>query len=322
VAAEVPSEAVVRASPDRNQAESWTFVLEAMAIPHRVVPTEAGYAVMVPPQMVAPAIAALDAQDKEATEPPLSSEVAAPDHGPSYVGVAMSITLLAFFVVAGPRAGGDALGWFRRGSAVAEAIVRNHEIWRAITALTLHADIVHVAGNVVATLVFVTALGRWLGGGMALAATLFCGAAGNLLTAYVYRSAHSVVGASTATFAALGVLGGLQFVRRFRMPSVGRMRRALLGIAGALGLLAMLGIGSDMVADAVRVVDVVGPARQPISGRTDVVGHAMGLTFGILAGVLSGFAIKRPVRMLGQGIALAVTVAALVGAWLLAFQVS
>jgi rhomboid protease GluP len=320
VAAEVPSEAVVRASPDRGQAENWTLVLEAMAIPHRVVPTEAGFAVVVPPQMVARAIAALDAQDSEAAEPALSSDTAPPDHGPSFVGVAMSITLVAFFMVAGPRSGHDTLGWFRRGTAVADAIVRNHELWRAITALTLHADVMHVAGNVVATLVFVTALGRWLGGGLALAATLLCGAAGNLLTAYVYGSSHNVVGASTATFAALGVLGGLQFVRRFRMPSVGRMRRALLGIAGALGLLAMLGIGSDAVVDAARVVDVVGPARQPISGRTDVVGHAMGLGFGLVAGVVAGFVLRRPVRALGQGIALAATVLALVGAWLLAFQ--
>ena len=310
----------MRASPDRGQAESWTLVLEAMAIPHRVVPTEVGFAVMVPPKMVAPAIAALDAQDREAAEAPFLRELAPPDHGPSFVGVAMSITLMAFFVVAGPRAGSDAFGWFGRGSAVAESIVRNHEIWRAVTALTLHADIMHVAGNAVASLVFVTALGRWLGGGLALAATLFCGAAGNLVTAYIYRSSHTVVGASTSTFAALGVLGGLQFVRRFRMPSVGRTRRALLGIAGALALLAMLGMGSDTISDATRIVDVIGPARQPTGGHTDVVGHGMGFGFGIAAGVLFGFVLKRPVRLLGQGVALLTTLGALVGAWLLAFH--
>jgi membrane associated rhomboid family serine protease len=296
------------------------LVLEAMAIPNRVVPTDLGFVVMVPPQMVAPAIAALDAQDKEAAEAPKVRETAPPDHGPSYVGVAMSITLIAFFVVAGPRAGGDAAGWFRRGSAIAENIVRHHELWRAVTALTLHADAMHVAGNAVATLVFVTALGRWLGGGVALAATLLCGALGNVLTAYVYGSAHTVVGASTATFAALGVLGGLQFVRRFRMPAVGRMRQALLGVAGALGLLAMLGFGSDLVVDASRAVDVVGPARPAVAGHTDVVGHAMGFGFGMAFGVLSGILLKRPVRLVGQGLALLATVATLVGSWLLAFR--
>jgi rhomboid protease GluP len=297
VAAEVPTEAVVRASPDRGQAESWTLVLEAMAIPHRVVPTDIGFAVMVPPKMVAPAMAALDAQDKEAAEGPLR-EVAPPDHGPSFVGIGIGITLIAFFVVTGPRSGSDLQGWFRQGSAVSEAIVRNHEVWRAVTALTLHADIMHVAGNAVASLVFVTALGRWLGGGLAVLATLLAGFAGNLLTAYIYKTSHNVVGASTSTFGALGVLGGLQLVRRFRVHTVGRLRRALLGIAAALGLLAMLGMGE----------------------RADVVAHATGTGFGVLFGALLGLGVKRPVRNLGQALALSGAVTLLVGAWLLAFR--
>jgi rhomboid protease GluP len=296
VAAEVPTEAVVRASPDRGQAESWTLVLEAMAIPHRVVSTDIGFAVMVPPKMVAPAMAALDAQDKEAAEGP-PREVAPLDHGPSFVGVAMGITLIAFFVVTGPRTGPDLHGWFRHGSAVADAIVRNHEVWRAVTALTLHADAMHVAGNAVASLVFVTALGRWLGGGLALLATLLAGFAGNLLTSYIYTTSHNVVGASTSTFGALGVLCGLQFVRRFRNRTVGRFRRALLGVAAALGLLAMLGMGE----------------------RSDVVAHVTGTVFGILFGVLFGLSIKRPVRAFGQALALLAAGATLAGAWLMAF---
>ena len=297
MAAEVPTEAVVRASPDRGQAESWTLVLEAMAIPHRVVPTDVGFAVMVPPKMVAPAMAALDAQDKEASEEPVH-DMAPPDHGPSYVGMGIGITLVAFFVVAGPRTGPDLQGWFRHGSAVSEAIVRDHEVWRAATALTLHADAMHVAGNAVASLVFVTALGRWLGGGLAVLATLLAGVAGNLLTAYIYKTSHNVVGASTSTFGALGVLGGLQLVRRFRVHSVGRLRRALLGIAAALGLLAMLGMGE----------------------RADVVAHATGTGFGVLFGALLGLGLNRSVRNLGQALALSSAVAILVGAWLLAFR--
>ena len=297
VAAEVPTEAVVRASPDRGQAEGFSLVLEAMAIPHRVVPTETGFAVVVPPRMVAPAIAALDAQDREAAEGP-PRESAVPDHGPSFVGVAMAITIIAFFVVSGPRGGADVQGWFRHGSAVARAIVRDHELWRAVTALCLHADAMHVAGNAVASLVFVTALGRWLGPGLALLVTLLTGAAGNLFTAYLYSTTHNSVGASTSTFGALGVLGGLQFVRRYRDATVGRGRRALLGIAATLGLLAMLGMGE----------------------RSDVVAHAAGLGFGVLSGVFLGFFLKRPVRTLGQGLCLLATVGLLAGAWLLAFR--
>ncbi len=298
VAAEVPTEAVVRASPDRGQAESWTLVLEAMAIPHRVVPTDIGFAVMVPPKMVAPAIAALDAQDKEAEEGPVV-EVAPPDHGPSFVGTGIAVTLIAFFVVTGPLSGPDLAGWFRNGSAVSHAIVSNHEVWRAVTALTLHVDTMHVAGNAIASLLFVSALGRWLGGGLAVLVTLLAGIAGNLLTACIYyKTSHDVVGASTATFGALGVLGGLQLVRRFRPRGVGRFRRALLGIAAALGLLAMLGMGE----------------------RADVVAHATGTGFGVLFGALLGFRLKQPVRALGQALALLSAVAIIAGAWLLAFH--
>ena len=268
-----------------------------MSVPHRVVPSDAGFALMVPPQMVGTAIAALDAQDQETAEGP-PRDAAPPDHGPSFVGAGIGITLLAFYVVAGARTGPDAQGWFRRGSAIADAIVRHHEFWRAVTALTLHSDIMHVTGNVVASLIFVTALGRWLGGGVALLATLLAGSLGNLLTSYIYVTSHNVVGASTSTFGALGVLGGLQFVRRFRMRGVGRKKRALLGIAAALGLLAMLGMGE----------------------RSDVVAHASGLGFGIVFGVLLGVWPKRPLGPIGQALALAATFAIVIGAWLLAFH--
>jgi membrane associated rhomboid family serine protease len=128
--------------------------------------------------------------------------------------------------------------------------------------------------------------------------TLLTGAAGNLFTAYLYSTTHNSVGASTSTFGALGVLGGLQFVRRYRDATVGRGRRALLGIAATLGLLAMLGMGE----------------------RSDVVAHAAGLGFGVLSGVFLGFFLKRPVRTLGQGLCLLATVGLLAGAWLLAFR--
>ena len=89
-----------------------------------------------------------------------------------------------------------------------------------------------------------------------------------------------------------------QFVRRFRLRAVGRLRRAMLGIAAALGLLAMLGMGE----------------------RSDVVAHATGTGFGVLFGALLGLGLKRSVRNLGQALALLSAVAILVGAWLLAFR--
>ena len=295
--AEVPAEAAVRVSPSRDQAEAWDFVLEAVGIPHRVGLAEEGWAVLVPPAQVATALAALDASDQEASEGPVR-EPQAPDHGRSFVGLAAAASIAAVFLVSGPRSGPDDGGWFRVGSGVADQIVHG-QWWRVVTALTLHSDFMHVAGNAVAFIVFLTALGRWLGGGLALFATLLAGAAGNLLTALVYGSPHDVVGASTATFAALGLLGGLQFMRRYSARTVGRFKRAfLLGIAASLGLFAMLGVGE----------------------RSDMLAHATGLGFGLGFGLLWGHFVSRSVKPLGQAICLIATVVAVAGAWLLAFR--
>jgi rhomboid protease GluP len=296
VTAEVPNEAAVRVSPDHAQAEAWDFVLEAVGINHRIALTGEGWAVMVPPPLVAPALAALDAHDQEAEEGPVR-EAQVPDHGRTYVGLAAAVTIAAFFWVSGPRDGADAGGWFRVGSGAAGAIMHG-QWWRAVTALTLHADIMHVTGNAVFLVLFLSALGRWLGGGVALFSTLLAGIAGNLLTALIYGSPHNVVGASTATFAALGLLAGLQFMRRFNVRMVGWRKRAFLAVAASLGLLAMLGTGE----------------------KADMMAHATGLGFGLISGLLLARATRRMRSTTLQGACLLATVVVVAGAWLLAFK--
>lgn len=286
----------MRVSPDRAQAEAWDFVLEALDINHRLALTGEGWAVMVPPPMVATALAALDAHDQETEEGP-AREAQVPDHGRTYVGLAAAATIAAFFWVSGPRDGADAGGWFRVGSGVAGAIMHG-QWWRAVTALTLHADIMHVTGNAVFLVLFLSALGRWLGGGVALFSTLLAGIAGNLLTAAIYGGPHNVVGASTGTFAALGLLAGLQFMRRFNVRMVGWRKRAFLAVAASLGLLAMLGTGE----------------------KADMLAHATGLGFGLIFGILLARPSRRLKSITVQGACLLATVLVVAGAWLLAFK--
>jgi rhomboid protease GluP len=296
VTAEVPSEAAVRVSADHAQAEAWDFVLEAVGVNHRIAPTAEGWAVMVPPPMVSTALAALDAHDEEAEEGPVR-EPQAPDHGRTFVGLAAAVTIAAFFWVSGPRDGADAGGWFRVGSGVAAAMIHG-QWWRAVTALTLHADIMHVTGNAVFLVLFLSALGRWLGGGVAVLSMLLAGIAGNLLTAGIYGSPHNVVGASTATFAALGLLAGLQFMRRFNVRMVGWRKRAFLAVAASLGLLAMLGTGE----------------------KADMLAHATGLGFGLIFGLLLARKTGRMKSAYVQGACLLASVVVVAGAWLLAFR--
>ncbi|HEY0714690.1 MAG TPA: rhomboid family intramembrane serine protease, partial [Polyangia bacterium] len=197
-------------------------------------------------------------------------------------------------------AGRDPGKWFENGSSIAN-LVMNGEPYRAITALSLHSDWGHVAGNAVAALLFVSALGRWMGGGMALLSTLVAGAGGNLLVAWVYRHHHNSVGASTATFAALGILGGLQVVRWLRGgEGIGR-RRAILQVIGAcLGVFAMLGVGDGQ--------------------KVDVLAHLAGLGLGLGVGVAAARTLKFPLSRNLDLLAGLAAGALLSGAWLLAFR--
>jgi rhomboid protease GluP len=287
----VQSEVIIRVADQPGRAESWSFVLEALGIPHRILDTDMGRAIVVDEAVAQKASAALLESDREAVElaPP---EPPAPDTGNSWIGIAVSLGLVAFHFIAEARTD---VPWSAAGSARAEAIV--HGAWyRAVTALTLHADIGHVAGNAAALIIFVSALGRWLGGGVAALLLLFTGFAGNVLNAYLHGGHHDSIGASTAAFGALGILGGLQFVRRYRFTArMDRRRRALTAVAACLGLFAMLGVGQR--------------------AEIDVMAHVTGLGAGLVTGFAAGHLLRRPLRPLVQVLLLLGSAAIVGGCW-------
>ena len=288
----------LRATGNLELLQSWSLVLEALAIPSRIADDGASWALIVADVDRQRAEAALAAYDRDRRELAMERPAPAPDQGFSAAGIAFAVIIGAFFYVTGGREGGDPGGWFARGQAAAERIL-DGEIWRVVTALTLHADTGHVLSNAVAGLVFVTAVGRWLGGGLALFLTLVSGALGNLAVALVYMRQHNSVGASTATFAAVGLLVGLQVVRWMREHRVfGSRRRALSVVAAGLGVFAMLGVGKG----------------------TDVLAHLFGLGAGMLLGFTAGRLVRLPVRP-GVDLGFAALGGLIVaGAWVWAFS--
>src|SRR5262249_41301688 len=115
--------------------------------------------------------------------------------------------LAVFFLVTGPVAGGAR--WFSHGAAVAGLVVMAQP-WRAVPALPLHADSVHVIGNVISGAIFGTGVDRRLGPGASALAILASGFAGNLANALWHArtgsGGHATIGASTAVFGAVGIL--------------------------------------------------------------------------------------------------------------------
>jgi membrane associated rhomboid family serine protease len=104
---------------------------------------------------------------------------------------------------------------------------------------------------------------RYLGGGAAWLAIVASGALGNLANAFLSGPGHRSIGASTAVFAALGLLTAWCWRRGFR-PGASRRERLAPVVAG-IGLLAFTGTGG---------VD------------TDVGAHLTGFVAGFLGGLV------------------------------------
>jgi membrane associated rhomboid family serine protease len=281
-----------RVTPSRRQAEDWALALTAAGIPHKLERTPAGWALIVAwrdEERVASELDAVQSENLVATH----STAAELEYGTTYVGFALAALFLAFYFITGSR--DAAVIWFRAGSASADAILEG-ELWRTVTALTLHADAPHVLGNAVSCVIFVTAVCRTLGPGIGSWLILLAGAVGNAITAYAHGTGHSSVGASTALFGAVGILAGLQFAMQHRrLP---RRRRAWVPIAAGLALLAMLGTGRN----------------------ADIAAHFFGFAVGIPLGAAAALAVRRPPTSRLQWPLALIAAGAVVGCWLIALS--
>ena len=285
------SERELRATRSRGRAREWALVLSAEGIGSRVMRRGTGYALCVATEDAASAETALAAYERENAESRPGARVLREFRGllPLNAALATAFGLLAFHAVTGPR--DPQLHWFERGSADAAGIASG-EIWRSVTALTLHADVQHVTANALFGTLFLAAAGRSLGPGLALVLALAAGAGGNLANAFLRGPPHVVVGASTAVFGVVGVLAGWSISHR----GTGRSLARRLGtpIAAALGLLAMLGVGN---------------------APTDVWAHLLGLACGVPLGAAAGLLLSDPPRWPAQAACAAIALATLTLSW-------
>lgn len=285
---------LLRTTASTTQANDWALVLTAASIEHRIDERDGHFALVVHAADAATAGEALDAFDAEGApeRPP-----PAPDLGWSPLGVVCAVGFVAMLQVTGTWEQQSI--WFKVGAASADAIMHG-ELWRAVTAMTLHADMFHAVSNVVGTLIFMSAVGRWLGGGLSAMLILLSGIAGNLLTAVYHRTDHNSVGSSTAVFAAIGIMAGLQAVRRLRVRTGPAFWWVPLG--AGLALFAMIGTAPG----------------------ADYRAHLFGLGFGVLFGAGWAFAQLRrgwrAPRPLLQALLGGVALAVVVMSWLVAFR--
>jgi membrane associated rhomboid family serine protease len=286
------AETAIRTGLTAGDAQERTLVLAAIGIASRCELVETGWLLLVPHDDAAHARDALDAYDEETRRPPAVTPIVVqtPTDLAWTLAFVVGASLLGFFAVTGPPASGGP--WFERGAAASGPMLHG-EPWRAVTALTLHLDLVHVTGNAVATTLLLVPVVQALGAGLGMWLVLAAGATANVLAAALQGSGHVAVGASTATFGAIGILAALRLWSR--SPAVrARDRRWIVPVATVL-LLAILGTGRG----------------------ADVLAHALGLATGGALGLAAAIG-SRPLAWPVQWALVIVAALVVVACWHLA----
>jgi rhomboid protease GluP len=270
----------------------FSLVLEARSIDHEVVETGSAWTVTVPPPLVHRAYEEISRYSSERSVPRSLPHMA------QFPGAAIgAIGYALILLITGYCAGEGLFGadWLSLGALDAGAV---HEWWRALTALTLHLDQEHLLGNLMFGVLAGVAVGRLLGPGVAWASILGAAALANFVEILIAPSTHRAVGASTAVFAALGLLTGLAW--RHRLTLRERRWYASAPLIAGICLLTLLGAGDAHV---------------------DVLGHTLGFIFDLVVGWLyarAGMPRNRGKRLqiaAGAGAALLVC-----AAWILALS--
>lgn len=268
------------------------LVLAAAEIPFQIVTDAAGAALVVPAEYSSRAAEELRLYDDE--NPPVVAKppVKVPEYD-ALPGIFGYILILSLVAILDSNAAFNE-NWRSLGRVDGE-LIRDGQWWRLVTALTLHADAAHIASNLVFGSFFGFFAGRMLGSGAAWLAIVLMGGLGNLLNTLLLDSTHRSLGASTAVFAALGLLAG--YVWRGKFMAQDRWSYRLGPIIGGLALLMYTGTGDE---------------------NTDIGAHLMGFVSGFGGGMLLTLVADRLGSPHLQRLAGAGAIATVAGAWLMA----
>ncbi len=248
---------------------------------------------LVLPQDATAAQVELEAYEKE-NPPAIKLAPVVSRNANGWFGVAgyAAVLILVEFLQRTQQFGFD---WAQSGKTSA-GLIQNGQWWRTVTALTLHADLPHLIGNLVIGGLFGLFVGQHLGSGLAWLCILVAGAAGNFLNATLHQPGHTSIGASTAVFAALGILAGSMWQHRGYAPM--RSLARWTPLIGGAALLGYLGTGGE---------------------RTDIGAHIGGFIAGLVLGVILGRVGKNIAKTHGSQLLLAATaVGILIFAWVIA----
>jgi membrane associated rhomboid family serine protease len=254
---------VVRRCAKRSQAELYALVLSAKSIESIVVQDGDAFSLLIAPEDVDQADAELTAHDLENQGQPTERKRVSPS--PPNIEMLLVYWAVLLFFFAAARRNALSVQWLEIGSAQV-GLIRAGEWWRTVTALFLHVSGTHLLSNLAFGTVFLLLLSLVLGPGMTSVAVVTAGAVGNALNALIRPASLTSIGASTAIFAAVGLLAALRQNWRPSSP------RDWVPLSGGVTLLALLGFGE---------------------GQTDILAHVFGFVSGVCVGSLFAWLDRR-----------------------------
>jgi rhomboid protease GluP len=262
-------ETVVITATDQSLIETCSLVLSATAIEHRIRQRPNGSIdIIVDGTAAGRAGRQLDRyfQENRNWPPQPQATIAPSSSGLTPPSILLSGALAIFYLITGPWRPDSP--WFAGGAGDASAIIYHGQWYRLITALTLHADFAHLAGNCLIGGFLLHFFLHLHGTGVGLLAVMLSAMLGNFLNVQLHGGNHLFVGFSTAVFSMIGMLATHQMLAHRTLFSIRMLVPALAGAA----LLAMLGSSGE---------------------RTDLGGHLFGLLAGLGCGLLLG---SKPLR--------------------------
>ena len=287
------SECVVFLSKQRRDCTERRLVLEAMGIPTSIGQAKGNWQLLVAENNEGVAFEQLAAYQVERSSDtvPLAPPI------PTFDGAGWGVIVYALFVVSIAllsHVNAYDFDWYDAGQMRAGEVTSGQ--WtQVVTALTLHADLIHLLSNLLFGSLFGYLAGRVLGGGVAWLTILLAGALGNFLNALARAADHTTIGASTAVFAALGIL--VAHALHPRKTSTDPLLKRFSPLIAGVVMLAFLGTEGE---------------------RTDVLAHVTGFIAGVMLGWI-GCRIPRNwlASSATQWIAATIACVVLIGSWMI-----
>jgi membrane associated rhomboid family serine protease len=253
-----PVETLLRTTTSREELNTLSLVLSSARIDHRIrFVSEHRMEIHLHAELMELAeeqIQRFEEENKNWPAPPRRD-----DFLPGFR--AMSPIVISLLVYIFSKSGNWQTGsqWFTGGAGDSAAILEAHELYRLVTALTLHADLVHLLSNCILGGILLHYFFLITGNGLGLFSLLATATLANWINVLARGPGHHFVGFSTAVFSVIGILCVLGSRERPTSPL------RLLPLMAGLALLAMLGSGGE---------------------RTDLGGHFFGLLVGLAGGAL------------------------------------